>query len=99
MLRKGYLVAPVLAALWLVSLSISVCILLSFFTGEVYKADLIFAIWVGFGYGLIFLISENTYRRYKVSIILISALVLTLYGPLENTSKLLEIEYHVALML
>ena len=96
MLRKGYLVAPVLAALWLVSLSISVCILLSFFTAEVYKADLIFAIWVGFGYGLIFLILENTLRRYKVSILIASALVLTFYGPLENTSNLLEIEYNIS---
>ncbi len=96
MLLKGYVVVPVLAALWLVSLSISVCILLSFITGEVYKADLIFAIWVGLVYGLIFLISENTFRRHKFSILIASALVLTLYGPLENTSKLLEIEYHVS---
>ena len=95
LLHKGYVVAPVLSASWLVCLSLSVCILLSFFTGEVYKADLILAIWLGLGYGFIFLISENTYRRYKVSILLLSALVLTLYGPLENTSKLVETEYQI----
>ena len=93
--RKGYLLAPVLGAFWMLILSTSVSIIMSFSTGGAFKPDVFYSLFLGTLYGLVFINYKNWPRSTGIAVFGVILILSPIYGPIESSSKFLDIPHQV----
>ena len=93
--RKGYLLAPVLGAFWMVILATSVSIIMSFSTGGAFKPDLFYSLFLGTLYGLVFINYKNWPRNTGIAVFGVILILSPIYGPVESSSKFLDIRHQI----
>ena len=93
--RKGYLLAPVLGAFWMLILATSVSIIMSFSTGGAFKPDLFYSLFLGTLYGLVFINYKNWPRSTGIAVFGVILILSPIYGPIESSSKFLDIPHQV----
>ena len=93
--RKGYLLAPVLGAFWMLILATSVSIIMSFSTGGAFKPDLFYSLFLGTLYGLVFINYKNWPRNTGIAVFGVILILSPIYGPIESSSKFLDIPHQV----
>ena len=93
--RKGYLLAPVLGAFWMLILATSVSIIMSFSTGGALKPDLFYSLFLGTLYGLVFINYKNWPRNTGIAVFGVILILSPIYGPIESSSKFLDIPHQV----
>ena len=93
--RKGYLLAPVLGAFWMLILATSVSIIMSFSTGGAFKPDVFYSLFLGTLYGLVFINYKNWPRNTGIAVFGVILILSPIYGPIESSSKFLDIPHQV----
>ena len=93
--RKGYLLAPVLGAFWMLILATSVSIIMSFSTGGAFKPDLFYSLFLGTLYGLVFINYKNWPRNTGIAVFGVILILSPIYGPIESSSKFLDIRHQI----
>ena len=93
--RKGYLLAPVLGAFWMLILATSVSIIMSFSTGGAFKPDVFYSLFLGTLYGLVFINYKNWPRSTGIAVFGVILILSPIYGPIESSSKFLDIPHQV----
>ena len=93
--RKGYLLAPVLGAFWMLILATSVSIIMSFSTGGAFKPDLFYSLFLGTLYGLVFINYKNWPRSTGIAVFGVILILSPIYGPIESSSKFLDIRHQI----
>ena len=93
--RKGYLLAPVLGAFWMLILATSVSIIMSFSTGGAFKPDVFYSLFLGTLYGLVFINYKNWPRSTGIAVFGVILIFSPIYGPIESSSKFLDIPHQV----
>ena len=93
--RKGYLLAPVLGAFWMLILATSVSIIMSFSTGGAFKPDLFYSLFLGTLYGLVFINYQNWPRNTGIAVFGVILILSPIYGPIEISSKFLDIRHQI----
>ena len=93
--RKGYLLAPVLGAFWMLILATSVSIIMSFSTGGAFKPDLFYSLFLGTLYGLVFINYKNWARNTGIAVFGVILILSTLYGPIELSPKFMDIRHQI----
>ena len=93
--RKGYLLAPVLGAFWMLILATSVSIIMSFSTGGAFKPDLFYSLFLGTLYGLVFINYKNWPRNTGIAVFGVILILSPIYGPVESSSKFLDIRHQI----
>ena len=92
---KGYLLAPVLGAFWMLILATSVSIIMSFSTGGSFKPDLFYSLFLGTLYGLVFINYKNWPRSTGIAVFGVILILSPIYGPIESSSKFLDIRHQI----
>ncbi|MEO0380368.1 MAG: carbohydrate ABC transporter permease [Pseudomonadota bacterium] len=81
MIRHGYLTGPVLGALWMVVLSVTVAVCMSFATGDPFRPGLLLSLlWGAIGGGAIVFAGRSRAVQAAISVV-VAALVLAGIGP------------------
>ena len=93
--RKGYLLAPVLGAFWMLILATSVSIIMSFSTGGAFKPDVFYSLFLGTLYGLVFINYKNWPRNTGIAVFGVILILSPIYGPVESSSKFLDIRHQI----
>ena len=93
--RKGYLLAPVLGAFWMLILATSVSIIMSFSTGGAFKPDVFYSLFLGTLYGLVFINYKNWPRSTGIAVFGVILILSPIYGPIESSSKFLDIRHQI----
>ena len=93
--RKGYLLAPVLGAFWMLILATSVSIIMSFSTGGAFKPDVFYSLFLGTLYGLVFINYKNWPRSTGIAVFGVILILSPIYGPIEISSKFLDIRHQI----
>ena len=93
--RKGYLLAPVLGAFWMLILATSVSIIMSFSTGGAFKPELFYSLFLGTLYGLVFINYKNWPRNTGIAVFGVILILSPIYGPVESSSKFLDIRHQI----
>ena len=81
-LYRGYIVAPFLAGLWMITIVISFSVIMTFSTGDSYKPEVIQSFLIGVFSGSILIYLGNNIRSWIIIILLVSILVLNGYASI-----------------
>ena len=79
---KGYIIAPFLAGLWMITIVISFSVIITFCTGDSYKPEVIQSFLIGVFSGSILIYLGNNVRSWIIVILLVIILALNGYASI-----------------
>ena len=85
-LRKGYILAPLLALFWAITIAWSLCVISSFSTGEAFKPIILFTIMSGLLVGIVCSLSEIYKKNQRYSIFSLIFITIVVLSPITNLS-------------
>ncbi len=85
-LRKGYILAPLLALFWAITIAWSLCVISSFSTGEALKPDILYTATSGLLVGLVCSRSEVYKKSQGFIVFLLIFITIVLLSPITRLS-------------
>ncbi len=83
LLYRGYIIAPILASLWLTIIVIVFSVIMTFLGGGSYKPEVLFSLIIGIFSGGIFVYLKKSFLSWVVIILTVSLLTLTGLAPIK----------------
>ncbi len=85
-LRRGSIVVPLLAGIWMTVIVVSISIIMSFATGDPFKPELTLSFLIGAASGSIFILKKNKNLNSLLIILVVVLLAAVGYGPVNFIS-------------
>ncbi len=87
LLRRGYLFVPLIAGLWMIVITITLSIIISFYTGDTYKPNVAISFLTGAFLGNLYVLLKNSFKYWISITFLVLFLIVLGYPPISFLSE------------